>query len=109
MPGPGTRLGITASGILPAGRAGHFYRARLTASGGTLPYVWSLASGHLPPRLTLNPGGLISGIPSKTGTWVFTVRVTDSAGASATKQFHLKIVRALTHRRVPAAHVAPLR
>jgi hypothetical protein len=110
MPGPGTSMKITTPGTLPAGRVGHAYHARLTAGGGTLPYVWSLVSGHLPPRLSLSPGGLISGIPTKAGTWVFTVRVTDSAGASATKQIHLTIARALVHhRRAAAPHIAPLR
>jgi putative Ig domain-containing protein len=110
IPGPGTSLGITTPGTLPAGRVGHAYHVRLAASGGTLPYVWSLVSGHLPPRLSLSRGGMLRGIPTKAGTWVFTVKVTDSAGASATQQFHLKILRGPAHhRRAPALHVAPMR
>ena len=45
--GKSTRLGITTSS-LPNGQMGVPYTAMLEATGGTLPYQWSLASGTLP-------------------------------------------------------------
>src|SRR5207248_361711 len=38
------------------------YSATLSASGGTTPYAWSLASGSLPTGLTLSSAGTISEI-----------------------------------------------
>jgi len=63
---------------LPGGVVGHPYSASVTASGGVPPYAWSVASGALPPGLTLDPAnGLIAGTPITTGTSTFTVAVTD--------------------------------
>jgi len=59
------------------------------------PYSWALASGGLPPGLTLSGGGLISGTPTSAGTFNFTVRVTDSSAATATQVFILSVSDAL--------------
>ncbi|MBE0710962.1 MAG: putative Ig domain-containing protein [Candidatus Aminicenantes bacterium] len=63
---------------LPNGTEGQTYTQILGATGGTSPYTWSLYSGVLPDGLTLAPNGTLSGTPVKTGTYDFTVRVTDS-------------------------------
>lgn len=65
---------------LPNGTRGVPYSATVQATGGTLPYTWSIAVGALPNGLTLNPStGVISGTPSKKATFNFTVRCTDAA------------------------------
>ena len=46
-------LSITTAS-LAGGTVGVAYSATLTASGGTAPYTWSIASGSLPDGLTLN-------------------------------------------------------
>src|SRR5947209_5794633 len=54
------------------------YSATLTASGGMLPYVWSISSGNLPLGLSLDgSSGVISGVPTSTGSYAFTVEVSD--------------------------------
>ena len=64
----------------------------LTATGGTGVYVnWAVTAGTLPAGLTLSTGGILSGTPSVSGTSNFTVQVTDSASATATKSFVLTI------------------
>ncbi len=54
------------------------YSQQLAAAGGRPFYRWTLDSGGLPDGLTMSPGGLITGVPTMTGTSLFTVRVTDS-------------------------------
>src|ERR1019366_7167450 len=83
-------LGITTSS-LPAGTVGVAYSQALVASGGSPPYSWAVASGVLPAGLSLAPGGTISGTPGTAGPSSFTVRVTDSASASATAALSITV------------------
>lgn len=78
--------------VLPAGREGDKYSVVLSASGGVEPYAWSVRERELPPGLTLSSSGLLSGQPVDRGTWVFSVKVTDSIGARNSKElvFHAK-------------------
>ncbi|PLP99496.1 autotransporter domain-containing protein [Cupriavidus pauculus] len=47
------------------------------ASGGTGPYTYTMQSGALPAGLTLSSGGVLSGTPTASGTFNFTVQATD--------------------------------
>jgi hypothetical protein len=58
---------------LPSGTVSQPYTTVLSAAGGTFPDVWSVTNGTLPPGLTLNSSGIISGTPTTTGTSTFTV------------------------------------
>jgi hypothetical protein len=78
---------------LPEATASANYIASLQASGGSGTCSWSLASGSLPGSLTLDSGsGVIFGTaPSTTGTSSnFTVKVTDSRGATASEALTIK-------------------
>lgn len=76
-------LAITTA-TLPGGSIGSPYTATLAASGGVVPYTWSILSGTLPAGLTLNGStGVISGTPTASGSSSFTVQCTDSTGALA--------------------------
>jgi hypothetical protein len=77
-PPPPTTLTITTTS-LPNGSIGNPYDAFMTATGGTLPYTWSISAGALPPGLSISTGGEISGTPTGTGTFNFTVQVVDSS------------------------------
>ena len=67
---------------LPPSMAGKNYHFVLAGSGGVPPLSWSISSGALPLGLTLEPStGLISGTPSGSGTFDFTVQLTDAAAA----------------------------
>lgn len=55
----------------------------LSALGGTGSYSWTVSSGSLPPGLTLNSNGSLSGVPLIAGTYAFVVQVRDSIGATA--------------------------
>jgi len=84
---------ITTSG-LPAAVIGANYSAQLTAAGGQAPYTWTLAPGSagLPDGLMLSPDGQISGSANgPAAIYDFTVRVTDSAGATKDLAFTITV------------------
>lgn len=83
--------GITITS-LSSGTANTAYSATLQASGGAGTLTWSVISGTLPPGLSLNSStGVISGTPTSTGSWTFTVQVTDSGSPALSAQQQLTI------------------
>ena len=72
---------VVTTSSLPAGAVGTAYSAAFDATGGVGGFTWSLDDGSLPGGLSLTPAGGISGTPTAAGTFLFTVRATDSAGA----------------------------
>jgi len=74
---------IVTTGSLLQGTVGLAYSDTLQATNGVPPYSWSLSSGMLPAGLSLSTAGVISGMPSATGTSTFTVKVTDSSTPTA--------------------------
>jgi large repetitive protein len=82
---------ITSPNPLPNATLNTAYSQTLTASGGTAPYQWSVGQG-LPPGLSLGAGtGTISGVPTTSGNYTFTIQVADSAKDSATENFSLTV------------------
>nr|WP_281720725.1 DUF4082 domain-containing protein [Nitrosomonas nitrosa] len=80
-----TPLTITTTS-LPDGKPNVVYTTTLAANGEVTPYTWSLAGGALPTGLSLaGSTGVISGTPTATGTFTFTVQVTAANGQSVTK------------------------
>jgi hypothetical protein len=80
--GQRTPLTVTFSGQNGALNAP--YSGVVSASGGTAPYRFSVLAGKLPPGLTLNSNGSMSGSPTEVGTFPFTVQASDSAATPAT-------------------------
>jgi Abnormal spindle-like microcephaly-assoc'd, ASPM-SPD-2-Hydin/Putative Ig domain len=91
-----TGLSCTA-GVCTLGFVGdqfvkNFYFANLTVLGQVVtPFAWTLVGGTLPPGETVFPNGQLYGTPTATGTFAFTVNVTDSNGQTATQAFSLTI------------------
>jgi hypothetical protein len=80
-------LVIISNGNLTNGRVNVNYSYQLLFSGGKAPYTWALASGSLPPGLTLDTTtGVISGKPTATGTFTFTVSLTDGQPVTVQSQ-----------------------
>jgi uncharacterized protein (TIGR03437 family) len=76
---------------LPDGPVNTAYNRTLTASGGTGPYSFAVTTGTLPNGLTLSSAGAISGTPTRSGSFSFTVRATDANGCAGTKSYTLAI------------------
>jgi hypothetical protein len=76
---------------LPVGTIGAVYSQTLTASGGASPYSFSIIVGSLPPNLVLSGSGVISGASTQSGTFNFTVQVTDASGCTVTQAYALVI------------------
>ena len=53
------------------------YETRLEAHGGITPLRWEVTEGALPAGIVLAQDGILSGIPTETGEFKFTVTVTD--------------------------------
>lgn len=78
---------LAAAGVLTlaGGTVGVAYSASLAAAttGGYAPLTYALASGTLPPGLTLSSAGL-AGTPTVAGVRSFTLTATDSTRRSVT-------------------------
>jgi hypothetical protein len=78
---------IITTTSLPGGTANAPYSRPIAASGGTIPYTWSISEGGLPAGLNIDSStGVISGTPSNPAAFSFKVQAIDSAGASTNSQ-----------------------
>jgi hypothetical protein len=80
---------------LPDGLVDTVYSNLLVASGGQVPYAWSMTPGSiaLPAGLGLSNNGMIFGIPTTAdlGTNYFSVRVTDARSQTADQLLALRV------------------
>ena len=88
-------LTIANGSALPNGIVGSDYPVQIfTATGGSAPYTFQ-QTGTLPTGLTF-AAGVLSGNPTTSGTFNFTVTVTDSNKATASAPFQITIQPART-------------
>lgn len=81
-----------ANSTLPEANTNTPYSATLSATGGLLPYQWSIASGVLPSGIYLQASsGAITGITALASSYPFIAKVTDASGHSATAAFSLTV------------------
>jgi Putative Ig domain len=78
-----------------------------TATGGVPPYRWEIADGALPTGLGMASSGNVTGTPTILGTFLFSIRVSDSAGATAALQSSISIARRLVVTGNPCTPVSP--
>jgi uncharacterized repeat protein (TIGR02543 family) len=101
----------TITNTLPATtsiEAGDTFSFTYQTSANTYPAaVFSVASGSLPPGLTLSSTGVLSGTPSQVGTFTGTISATNSAG-SATQSFTIMITAATDTPTMPVWGLAIL-
>lgn len=83
-------LSINSPGTLPNGTTGQPYSFSFQALGGREPYQWSIGAGA-PSGLNLSVAGVLGGLPSIAGVYIFPVAVLDSGGGTFTRSFQLTI------------------
>jgi subtilisin family serine protease/chitodextrinase len=78
--------------LLSSGEVGTPYSEILTATGGELPYTWSIILDTLPDGLILNSvTGEISGTPTAAGLFDFVVEVTDATSRTDTTSLSIGV------------------
>lgn len=91
-------IAIGTASPLPAGEVNAFYNQSIQASDCTGNYSWSQTGGTLPGNLSLYSGGqfdTLSGYPTNSGTFTFTIQVNDGNGNTTNQQFSVSISNAL--------------
>jgi hypothetical protein len=76
---------------LQEGASGVAYVPRTVVVGGVPPYVVTIPSGSLPPGLTIDAAGVLSGTPTSGGDFPFTVGATDSMDMYVSQAYSLHI------------------
>jgi hypothetical protein len=75
---------MVTNGTLPDGTVGIVYSQPIPIVGGTSPYTCVLASGAMPPGLTVNTNCTVTGTPSAAGTYSPTLTIKDSSNPQQT-------------------------
>jgi len=87
----------SSTGFVYTNSVGTVYTNTFTATGGAFapPFTWSVVSGlvgqGLPAGLSLSSAGVLLGTPTQTGTFDFTVQLTDSLGRSVNWNYSITI------------------
>jgi outer membrane autotransporter protein len=101
---------ITLSPItLPTGLQDQVYAAQtIAASGGTAAYSYSITTGALPAGLGFSGAGVITGTPTASGTFTFTVTAIDANGYTGSQEYTIDVTAAPTIVVSPSALPAGL-
>lgn len=91
-------IGSTRDGVAPSitsdepppGNWQQEYSFQFSASGSPTP-TFRLTAGELPPGLTLAGNGLLSGKPTDSGEFTFTLEVSNGVSPDATREYTLEI------------------
>ena len=83
---------MTSAGALSGGTAGSAYSTTLTQTGALGTPTFAVTSGALPSGLSMSSAGTISGTPTASGTFNFTVTVSDNSGCSTATAYSITVV-----------------
>jgi hypothetical protein len=77
----------------------------LSATGGNDPFLWRVSDGALPGGVNISVDGTISGTPTASGNFTFTLDVTDAGMATATVTGSINVIGQLGVA-TPSLHAA---
>lgn len=97
---------FVSTGSLPDANIGQAYPAQTLTTGGGTASSWQLAGGTLPPGVQLASNGVLSGTPTASGLFSFTVQA-NGPNNSDTKQLSIFVLaplelQTLTGKKPPA-------
>jgi large repetitive protein len=97
-------VALNAAASRTVAEVGVAFRSTLIAKGGQTPYAWSSPAG-VPPGLNIGADGVISGVPTRAGTYTVTVHLAEAGGAARDVQLKLVVRTRLAIRtsRLPSA------
>ena len=75
---------------LPVSYVGENYRAAVGVTGGVGPYGYRVTAGTLPPGLKF-AGGAVSGTPTKSGSYTFSIQATDANLSTRVQEYTLNV------------------
>jgi hypothetical protein len=76
---------------VPSAVQEQYFVRQLPAAGGKPPYTWRFVSGTMPPGLSLLSNGRVTGTPSATGEYTYTLELKDSKGTTVQKSYTQKV------------------
>ena len=88
---PCAGIQVATASPLAGGQVGVYYSNQLFAVSCNGNFNWTVNSGTLPPGLALYSPGALNGTPTNSGTFNFTVHVTDGSAASTNQNYSLTI------------------
>lgn len=89
-----TEYNSNRSAYVPKGKVGYDYAVALYIVGGLPPYSFVRSQGSLPPGLKLiKTFGVITGVPTKSGSFPFRITVIDGNGESTRMDARIVITR----------------
>ncbi|WP_343699564.1 putative Ig domain-containing protein [Caulobacter sp.] len=109
--GPASGCALTGGSISSGGstpQVGQYYSATISASGGSAPYTYTVATGSLPTGLSLSTSGVLSGTPSSAGSFDFQIQSSDSVGNQGYTQYTLAVAAASSVVVSPSSLPTPL-
>ena len=97
---------MTPGGALIGATFGHAYSYSLAQTGALGAPNYAVTAGALPPGMTLGTSGTISGTPTATGTFNFTITVFDASGCSGSQSYSITVVASVPGAPTGASAVA---
>lgn len=79
-------------GSFANGTAGVAYSQTAGTTGGVGGTTYAITAGALPPGLTMSTGGAVTGTPTATGTYNFTITATDANLCTGSAAYSITIV-----------------
>ncbi|HJS35840.1 MAG TPA: putative Ig domain-containing protein, partial [Pseudoxanthomonas sp.] len=80
---------------LPQATHASAFDQTLTVTGGTAPYTYAVTAGSLPQGVALSAAGVLSGTPTASGRFSFTVEARDANGFTGAQAYELVVAQAL--------------
>jgi uncharacterized protein YhjY with autotransporter beta-barrel domain len=80
---------------LPQATHAGAFNQTLAVTGGTAPYTYAVTAGSLPQGVALSAAGVLSGTPTASGRFSFTVEARDANGFTGAQAYELVVAQAL--------------